>query len=586
MSDSRQLWSARAGIVGDVTQTITGVSALDDERRYQAAVSKDPRFDGVFFIAVTSTGIYCRPSCPAITPKRENMRFYRSAAAAQEAGFRACKRCRPDASPGSPEWNIRADVVGRAMRLIADGVIDRDGVEGLASRLGYEQRQVRRLVTAELGAGPLAIARAQRAQTARILVETTALPLSEIAFAAGFASIRQFNATIHEVFAVTPTQLRSAGPGGRPPGTPRSAFRGDPSPQPSVGGTHHPGPLLACGWPTEPRSTRSGCWASWPPGPSPGWKRCGTAGTGGPSNCRTGPGSCPWACSCPPRGRHPGSGHPGPGYIDCELQLEDLRDLTAAVQRCRRLLDLDADPEAVTGYLSADPVLGPLVLAHPGRRSPGHIYGNELALRAVLGQQVSVAAARRLGARLVASYGKPLSRPDGPLTHCFPTAETLAAADPATLPMPRGRALALTGLAAALASGELSLDPGAERDRAEAVLLALPGIGPWTASYIRMRALSDPDAFLPTDVGVLDALSRLGALSRSAGPIEMEPSAGPGPARARNAKAAAALAESWRPWRSYAVHHLWAYLEEHPFRPHREPKRKTHHDQPVRSAGR
>ena len=201
----------------------------------------------------------------------------------------------------------------------------------------------------------------------------------------------------------------------------------------------------------------------------------------------------------------------GPGFVDCELQLEDLRDLTAAVQRCRRLLDLDADPEAVTGYLSADPVLGPLALAHPGRRSPGHGDGNELALRAVLGQQVSVAAARRLGARLVAGYGKPLSRPDGSLTHCFPTAETLAAADPATLPMPRSRALALTGLAAALASGELSLDPGAERDRAEAVLLALPGIGPWTASYIRMRALSDPDAFLPTDVGVLDALTRLGA---------------------------------------------------------------------------
>ena len=213
MSDSRQFWSVRAGIVEGVSQnsTITGgVAALDDERRYQAAVSKDPRFDGVFFIGVTSTGIYCRPSCPAITPKRANMRFYRSAAAAQEAGFRACKRCRPDASPGSPEWNIRADMVGRAMRLIADGVVDRDGVEGLARRLGYEQRQVRRLVTAELGAGPLAIARAQRAQTARILTETTALPLSEIAFAAGFASIRQFNATIREVFAVTPTDLREA----------------------------------------------------------------------------------------------------------------------------------------------------------------------------------------------------------------------------------------------------------------------------------------------------------------------------------------------------------------------------------------
>src|SRR5271169_1971136 len=199
---------------------------LDDEQQYQAAISKDARFDGVFFIAVSSTGIYCRPSCPAITPKRENMRYYRTAAAAQEAGYRACKRCRPDASPGSPEWNIRADVVGRAMRLIADGVVDRDGVSGLADRLGYEQRQVRRLISAELGAGPLAIARAQRAQTARVLTETTTLPLSEIAFAAGFTSIRQFNATIHEVFAVTPTQLResrnrAARGGRRPPGRAR-----------------------------------------------------------------------------------------------------------------------------------------------------------------------------------------------------------------------------------------------------------------------------------------------------------------------------------------------------------------------------
>jgi len=213
-------------VTNNIAAPVGGVAALDDERRYQAAISKDPRFDGVFFIAVTSTGIYCRPSCPAITPKRQNMRFYRSAAGAQEAGFRACKRCRPDASPGSPEWNIRADVVGRAMRLIADGIVDRGGVEGLAARLGYEQRQVRRLVTAELGAGPLAIARAQRAQTARILIETTALPLSEIAFASGFASIRQFNATMHEVFAVTPTQLREAR--GRPARSPQSRRLGVP----------------------------------------------------------------------------------------------------------------------------------------------------------------------------------------------------------------------------------------------------------------------------------------------------------------------------------------------------------------------
>jgi AraC family transcriptional regulator, regulatory protein of adaptative response / DNA-3-methyladenine glycosylase II len=537
----------------------TMTTAIDDERRYQAAVSKDSRFDGVFFIAVTSTGIYCRPSCPAITPKRAHMRFYRSAAAAQDAGFRACKRCRPDASPGSPEWNIRADVVGRAMRLIADGVVDRDGVEGLAARLGYEQRQVRRLVTSELGAGPLAIARAQRAQTARVLTETTTLPLSEIAFAAGFTSIRQFNATIREVFAVTPTELREAR--GRRGQVPQARRRAAGRAVVGLGGGLGRGlggglggGLSDLSDPAAPGLIR----LRLPYRPPIDLDRM---------ICFLGARAIPGVESVA-SGRYRrtlllpnGTGimsvgrGDGPGHVDCELQLEDLRDLTAAVQRCRRLLDLDADPEAVTGYLAASgPVLGPLAAACPGRRVPGHVDGSELALRAVLGQQVSVAAARRLGERLVAAYGKPLERPEGALTHCFPTAETLAGADPAGLPMPQARAAALTGLATALASGELSLDPGAERDRAQAQLLALPGIGPWTASYIRMRALSDPDAFLPSDVGVLDALARLGAVPAGAR------------ARARASRAvrvaAAELAEGWRPWRSYAVQHLWAYLEQ------------------------
>jgi AraC family transcriptional regulator, regulatory protein of adaptative response / DNA-3-methyladenine glycosylase II len=527
-----------------------GLPGMDDDQRYQAAVSKDPRFDGVFFIAVTSTGIYCRPSCPAITPKRENMRFYRSAAAAQDAGFRACKRCRPDASPGSPEWNIRADVVGRAMRLIADGVVDRDGVQGLASRLGYEQRQVRRLVTAELGAGPLAIARAQRAQTARVLTETTTLPLSEIAFAAGFTSIRQFNATIGEVFAVTPTQLRqargqrAAGPRARR-GARRAVLglaRGRDLSDPAAPG------LIRLRLPYRPPIDLDRMFGFLGARAIPGVESVDGGRYRRTLRLAYGTG----ILSVGPAASSGGD----PGYVECELQLEDLRDLTAAVQRCRRLLDLDADPEAVTGYLSGSgPVLGPLAAACPGRRVPGHVDGAELALRAVLGQQISVAAARRLGERLVAAYGKPLERPEGSLTHCFPTAETLAAADPAALPMPRARAAALTGLAAALASGELSLDPGAERDRAEARLLAMPGIGPWTVGYIRMRALSDPDAFLPSDVGVRDALGHLRAVPAGAH--------GSGSAsRACSRREAAELAESWRPWRSYAVQHLWAYLEQ------------------------
>lgn len=483
---------------------------LDDEQYYQAAASKDARFDGVFFTAVTSTGIYCRPSCPAITPKRVNMRFYRTAAAAQEAGFRACKRCRPDASPGSPEWNIRADVVGRAMRLIADGVIDRDGVAGLASRLGYEQRQVRRLVTSELGAGPLAIARAQRAQTARTLIETTGLPLSDIAFAAGFTSIRQFNATIQEVFAAKPSELRAkrrtahdtanetnaASPGAIALRLPYRAPIDLPRMLGFLAARAIPG--VEAGDDTEYRRTLllphgTGLMAV-------------TEGA--------------------------------PGWLSCTLRLTDLRDLAAAVQRCRRLFDLDADTTPIAAALGDDPVLGPLVTKCPGRRVPGHVDGDELAMRAVLGQQVSVAAARRLGARLTEAYGVPLAEPDGELTHCFPTAAAIAAADPAALPMPRARAMALTRLAAAIDGGDVVLDGGADRERVSAALLTLPGIGPWTVGYIRMRALADPDSFLPTDAGVLGALRELGV---SSPPAE--------------------LAESWRPWRSYAVQHLWAYLE-------------------------
>jgi AraC family transcriptional regulator of adaptative response / DNA-3-methyladenine glycosylase II len=480
---------------------------MDDEQRYQAAASKDARFDGVFFVAVTSTGIYCRPSCPAITPKRAHTRFFRSAAAAQQAGFRACKRCRPDAAPGSPEWNVRADATARAMRLIADGFVDSAGVTGLAARLGYSQRQLRRMLIAEVGAGPLALARAQRAQTARVLTETTDLPLGEVAFAAGFASIRQFNATTREIFDMSPSELRAKATGRRTATAPgRIRLR----------------------LPYRPPIDTDRIFAFLAVRAIPGVEEVTRRTYARSLSLQNGAGLVRLTAPDPPG-----------GYVECELALDDLRDLTTAVQRCRRLLDLDADPEAISGYLSADPLLGPLVTKSPGRRVPGHVDPAEHAFRAVLGQQVSLAAARRLGARLVEEYGKPLAQPEGGLTHLFPDAETIAMADPATLPMPRARARALTGLASSLASGDIRLDPGADRAAVWGQLQMLGGIGPWTASYIAMRALGDPDSFLPSDVGVRDALRQLGA----------------------DPKDAATLAESWRPWRSYAVQHLWATIE-------------------------
>ena len=528
---------------------------MDDEQRYAAAASKDARFDGVFFVAVRTTGIYCRPSCPAITPKRPNVVFYPTAAGAQQAGFRACKRCRPDASPGSPEWNVRSDAAARAMRLIADGVVDRSGVTGLASRLGYSQRQVGRLLTTEVGAPPLALARAQRARTARILIETTTLPMGDIAFAAGFTSIRQFNATIHEVYDTPPTALREQA-ARRDPGRPRrSAARAvrmaavSGGPPPAADGDGDATGLLRLRLPLRPPIDLSRMFRFLAARAIPGVEAAS-------SDRYRRTISLPNGCGVLSLRIVPGS-----AWVDCSLALSDLRDVTAAVQRCRRLLDLDADPAAIAGFFSGDPVIGPLAANCPGRRSPGAVDGNELAIRAVLGQQVSVAAARRLGARLVALCGTPLPaaaaaatagiapEADGEgLTCVFPDPAVIAGLDPAALPMPVLRARTVVRLAEALAAGDVCLDPGADREEATARLLALPGIGPWTAGYTGMRALSDPDVFLPGDTGVVRALTQLG----HSGPAG--PSSGAGPS--------SAVADRWRPWRSYAVHQLWATVEE------------------------
>ncbi len=489
----------------------------DPEQCLRAIESKDARFDGWFFTAVKTTKIYCRPSCPARTPYARNVEFLPTAAAAQRAGYRACKRCRPDASPGSPEWDPRGDVVARAMRLIADGVIDRGGVPELARRLAYSERQINRLLVAEVGAGPLALARAQRAQTARVLIETTDLTFANIAFASGFASIRQFNDTIREVFAVTPTALRTG--------------------KVTTTETGHVVVRLAARPPFDGENII---------------EFLAQRAVEGVEEVLDG--SYRRSLDLP-HGAGVMTISPGADHVIAAYRLDDLRDLTAAVARTRRLFDLDADPVSVAAMLRTDDVLRPLIDQRAGLRVPGHPDGTELITRAVIGQQVSVAGARTIAARLARRMGKPLDAPSGSITHRFPEAAALAAVAPEDLPMPRRRGEAVRAVAAAIADGDLVIDPGVDRDRLRAQLVALPGIGPWTAEYVLMRAVGDPDAFMPTDLGVRHALEAAGA---NATP-----------------RAALARAERWRPWRAYANAQLWASLTPSPAPP-THPSRNSH----------
>jgi AraC family transcriptional regulator of adaptative response / DNA-3-methyladenine glycosylase II len=516
---------------------------IDDfERCYRAVSSRDPRFDGWFFTAVTSTGIYCRPSCPARTPGREHVRFYPSAAAAQQAGFRACMRCRPDAAPGSPEWNARADVVARAMRLIADGAVDRDGVPALAARLGYSERQIHRLLVAEVGTGALALARAQRAQTARLLVETTDLPVADVAFTAGFASVRQFNHTFRAVFATTPSEARRRR---RPP----SRRRGAPSTPATLGAVPAAGRHGA----TATATTAGASTVTLRLAHRQPFDAAATIaflGARAVSGIELLDGDTYHRTLRLPRGTGTVALRPGgrgAAHVQAVLRLADLRDLTAAVSRCRRLLDLDSDPEAVDADLASDPLLRPLVAALPGLRVPGTVDPAELAVRAVIGQQVSVAGARTVAAHLVAAAGTSLPRPAAPaggagghadLPRLFPTPEEILAAGDGALRMPASRQRTVRALARALADRHLVLDAGSDPEEAEARLREIPGIGPWTAAYVRLRGLGDPDAFLASDLGVRRALERLGQ-----------------PAGAADAERAAAR---WRPWRAYATLHLWS----------------------------
>ena len=490
---------------------MTPTGHLDTEACYRAVRSRDRRFDGVFYTAVRTTGIYCRPSCPARTPASANVSFHPTAASAQSAGYRACKRCLPDATPGSPEWDVAADVAGRAMRLIADGLVDREGVGGLAERVGYTPRHLGRLLSQELGAAPLALARARRAQTARVLIETTDLPLTDVAFAAGFASVRQFNETVREVYDASPTQLRGRG---------RSRAVATVRPSGAV--------TMRLAVRTPFAGTRLLDFLAFHVVPGVEFAEPGTYAR--TLDLPHGPGTVRLHLADLPAGS-------GTGFVAAEFWLHDLRDTAAASERVRRLLDADCDPTAVDAQLGADPLLGPLVRATPGLRVPGQVDGAETAVRTVIGQQVSVAGARTVAGRIVAEHGRAIDSPVPGLTHLFPDAVTLAGLEPEGLPMPRARGRALVGLARALADGTVVLDRGPDRDDVRRALLALPGIGPWTADYVAMRALGHPDVFLPTDLSVRRLLADLDGGSGS----------DPDP-------------DLWRPWRSYALMHLWNNL--------------------------
>ena len=493
----------------------------DFDSCYRAVQSKDARFDGWFVTAVLSTGIYCRPSCPARPPLARNLRFHPTAAAAQKAGFRACKRCRPDASPGSPEWNVRGDVVARAMRLIADGTVDRSGVTGLADKLGYTTRQLERLLQAEVGANPLALARAQRTQTARVLIETTDLPFSDVAFAAGFSSIRQFNDTVRAVSALTPTALRQRAHG-------RNADECT------------AGDALSLRLPVRTPFSYEGLFGHLVASAVPGVEEFRDGAYR--RTLRLPSGSAVVALT------------PHPDHVQCRLVIDDFRDLSAAIARCRRLLDLDADPVAVIDALSHDPHLGAVVAKAPGQRIPRTVDEAELAVRVVLGQQVSVKAARTHAGRLAQAYGTAITDRGGGLTHVFPSTAQLTALDPAQLAMPGARRRTLTGLVAAMAAGDLEVDAGADWNRARAQLSVIPGIGPWTTEVIAMRGFGDPDAFPVTDLGVRAAAKAVG--------LPEAP------------EALLAHSSRWRPWRAYATQHLWTALDhavnEWPPRPNRQ----------------
>lgn len=474
-------------------------NSLSFDEQYRALCSRDARFDGQFIAGVHSTGIYCRPSCPAVAPKPRNVRFYRTAAAAHEAGLRACKRCQPDAVPGSPDWNVNDDLASRAMRLISDGVVEREGVSGLASRLGYTSRHLTRVLSAELGAGPLALARAHRAQAARTLLGATALSISDVAFAAGFSSIRQFNDTIQAVYETTPSQLRTLARRGS------SAHPKEALEQPST---------LTLKLPTRAPFDGVGLMRFFADHAVEGIE---TATHDSFDRALRLPGGVATV--------HMQLIDQG---VMCTARLARISDVAPLVSRVRRLFDLDADSLAIDYALSADPALASSVARVPGIRLPGSADAEETLFRTLIGQQISVAAARTVHARLARELGS-----DG----LFPTAQQLVESGSEVLRGPRTRVASILAVAEALVTGELDLDVSTPVDEFTARLTALPGIGPWTAGYMAMRVLGNPDIMLSSDLVVRQGAAELRLPATTS--------------------TLARWAARWAPWRSYACMHLW-----------------------------
>ena len=477
---------------------------LDRTACYRAISTRDARFDGRLFVGVRTTGVYCRPICPARTPKLENVSFYPSAAAAQEAGLRPCLRCRPEASPELAVWRGTSNTVSRALALIEAGGLDEADVEGLANRLGVGARQLRRLFRQHVGASPIAVAQTRRVLLAKQLIHETALPMAEVALASGFNSVRRFNETFLEMFGRSPATLRHARGGQREPGelSVRLAYR------PPYDWDAMLAFLAARAIPGVETVTGST------------YRR--TIAIGGHSG----------VVSVAPADKN---------RINVSVRFPNIAALPQVIARVRRVFDLAADPDAIGAHLSLDPVLAPLVSARPGLRVPGAWDGFELAVRAIFGQQITVPAATKLLGRLVEAHGEVLvAAGDGEgLSHLFPTPARLAAADLSALGMPRARAMSVTSLAAALVADPMIFGRGASLEDAIGKLRSLPGIGEWTAQYIAMRELREPDAFPAADVGLLRAMTS--ASGRRPSPAELM-----------------AQAERWRPWRAYAALHLWA----------------------------